>query len=212
MNNRFRLITVALLAASLLGLSCNGGNDGFLDNSDCDYIIAAGLASGGTAQILTDRQCNSYLACDWEVEIDFAAPQGGAGQPPDPNARSQFFLSHYDVTYHNDSTGGSTPGVDVPYPIRVPVSVVADPDSTVSLQGWPVILPGQKAVAPLNDAGFYANGGVVMTAYLTWWGYPITNPDAKCFFVMPWPGFTIYDSGPLPTDPDDLEAFQDNCF
>ena len=212
MKNRLRLIIPILLTASLAAvLSCTGGNDGFFDNADCDYIIAPGIANGGTIDITTDRQCTSYLAVDWDVNIDFISPPGGAGSTPDPNARSQFFLSHYDVTYHNDTTGGSTPGVDVPYPIRVPVNSMTDPDTTVSLDGWPVIEPGQKVTAPLNDSSFYPPGGVVMTAYLTWWGYPITNPDAKCFFVMPFPGIAIYDSGPLPTDPDELADFLSDC-
>lgn len=206
MSKKLQSITlIALLVPSLvLLLACGGGNDGFTDNADCDYILAVGIASG-TQDIATDRQCPSFLALDLSARVDFL-DQGGPG----PTPSSQFYLAFYDVTYRNNRTGGSTPGVDVPVPIRVPLATVTNDGGTADFTGWPILQPGQKANAPLNDEAFYPPGGVPMTATLTWWGWPLSNPDAVCFQTMTWE-FTIYTTGPLPSDPADLTDFLTGC-
>ena len=193
MKKTLRLILAAALGVpACLLLSCSGSGLG--DNNDCDYIINAGLADGGTAQLSIDRQCLSFLSEDWDVEIFFAAPGVGADELPDPTARSNFEIAFYDVTYRNNLTGGTRPGIDVPQPIRVPVHSNVEVDSLVTLTGWPILEPGQQLQAPLNDAAFYPPGGVPFTAYITWWGWPVVDPEKACFQTITWE-FTVFDSG-----------------
>ena len=194
----------AVLACFAFLSGCSGGDNGFTNNDNCDYIMAVGIG-GGEQDLTTDRQCPSALALTLECTAEFRAP----GEPA-PNERSQFYIAYYDVTYRNNLTQGTTPGVDVPSPIRVPTATVVDPGDTASFDGWPIIEAGQKLNSPLNDAAFYPPGGVPMTATLTWWGWPLTDPDAKCFQTMTWE-FTIYTTGPLPTDPQDLDDFFTSC-
>lgn len=200
--------SVAWVGASLVSfallVSCTGGDNGFTNNDDCDYIMAPGITTG-QQQITTDRQCPSALALDLKVNIDFRS--GSANQPP-ANERSQFYVAFYDVTYRNDNTGGTIPGVDVPAPIRLPLATVVDPGGTAEFTGWPILEAGQKLNAPLNDESYYGPGGTPMTVTLTWWGWPVTNPDAICFGVMTWQ-ITVYSSGPIP--PGTEEAFFGSC-
>ena len=205
-SKKFRSITLLALGIPSLALvfGCTSGNNGFTNNEDCDYVMAVGIATG-TQAIITDRQCPSFLSLDMEATVDFR-DQGG----PAANPNSQFYLAYYDVTYRNNRTGGTTPYVDVPPPIRVPLATVVDPGDTAKFTGWPILEPGQKLNAPLNDSAFYPPGGVPMTATLTWWGWPLTNPEAACFQTMSWE-ITIYTTGPLPTDPALLLAFQTSC-
>jgi hypothetical protein len=92
----------------------------------------------------------------------------------------------------------------------VSVASVTDPGGTVSLTGWPIVLPGQKEVAPLTDSSFYGAGGVPLTAFITWWGYPLTNPNAWCFTTIPFE-VTVYQGSPPPSDAAGLTAFLATC-
>jgi hypothetical protein len=188
------LPALVMLACSAALLSCSGGTTTQGSGDDCDYILAAGLQSGGTAAIVTDRQCPSFLSEDWEVQVDFASPTTGAGEPPPDTQLARFYMAHYDVTYRNDRTGGATAGVDVPFPIRVPIASVVDVGDLLALDNWPILEPGQKLATPLNNSSFYPPGGVPMTAFVTFWGHPVSNADRWCFVTIEW-NFTIFDSG-----------------
>ena len=129
--------------------------------------------------------------------VDFRDGGGPGGTPA-----AQFYVAYYDVTYHNNTTGGSTPGVDVPAPIRKTVAVVVDDGGSAIATNGRILEEGQKLSAPLNDDSFYGVGGTTLTATITWWGWPLSNPDAACYGVMYW-NFTVESQGPIPPQTDD---------
>ena len=67
----------ALVLSSVALLSCGGGNQGFGNNSDCDYLILPGFRSGGSFSFTTNRQCPKNYKADFDVRVDFIAPGTG---------------------------------------------------------------------------------------------------------------------------------------
>jgi hypothetical protein len=175
----------ATAAGVLLLASC--AKQGLGDNSSCNYLVLPGFADGGTGIIQTFADDPSDVIMDVDVQIELASPSEGAGPVPDPTVRTNFLLTHYDVTYRNNNTGGTTPGVDVPFPLHQGIQGAAVlPGELISYINIPVLTAGQKEVAPLNRADFYPPGGVSIDALMTWWGHPAVDDEAWCYGTNLW--------------------------
>lgn len=184
-------VLLAVMVPALAVFSSCSSRSGFGNNSNCDYLVLpeAGLTLPPDS---TCESVNAAVRMDLVVNVRFLGPtaiDGGLGSPPLATSLSQFLLEHYDVTYRNLTTGRSVEGVDVPRPFRESVGTIFDLSriETLTLRGFPILLAGAKAEAPLNDASFYPGAsGVVLEATLTFWGHPVTDDGAWCYGTMRW--------------------------
>jgi hypothetical protein len=186
------LVPVLVLAMPIAALVGCSSNQGFNDNNDCDYMVVP--EAQGTLPSTTNRCEDGSLSVGMNIDVRFLSHEG-AGSTFQSTDLALFRLKFYDVTYRNLNTNGTVAGVDVPTPFRESIESVVDDGGTVTLTGFPVVEAGAKLVAPLNQAGFYTSpAGVPMVATLTFWGYPLQNPDAWCFGQMDW-YFTVFSDG-----------------
>ena len=190
-----RWILTGMAAAAVVLAGCSS-NQGFGDNADCDYRISP--SQEGSFQLETNRCVAGSLGIGLEVEVVFLGPEEGLGDPPTATDSARFMLEYYDITYENRLNNGTTPGVDVPFPQRFPISHVFDLTATESLTITPatILFSGSKNEAPLNSDAFFAGhaSGIPFAAHLTFWGRPLADPDAWCFANFDW-FFTVTSTG-----------------